>query len=70
MSVLIIGGRCYRRTLKLRRRLAPKTEGRWEVGPQNRWAMGSWPAKQVGDGRLAHKTGGIWEVDTIATPPH
>ena len=28
--------------------------------------VGSWPQKQVGDGRLAPKTGGRWE---IAKPP-
>ena len=27
-----------------------------------------WPQIQVGDGRLAPKTGGTWEVDTCHTP--
>ena len=26
--------------------------------------MGGWPQRQVGDGRLAPKTGGRWEVET------
>ena len=41
----------------------------WEAGPANRWEMGGWPRKQVGDGRLAPKTGGRMEVETPATPP-
>ena len=32
------------------------------VGPANKWEMGGWPPKQVGEGRLAPKTGGRWEV--------
>ena len=35
--------------------------GTWEVGSQNRWEMGGWPSKQVGDERMALKTGGRWE---------
>ena len=36
------------------------SEKRWEVVPP--------PEKKVGDGRLASKIGGYWEVDTPATP--
>ena len=36
--------------------------GRWEIGPQNRWKMGGWLTKQVGDGSLAPNTGGRLEV--------
>ena len=40
-------------------RLISQIGERWEVGPK----------KQVGDGRLAPKTGGRRDVETPATPP-
>ena len=40
-------------------RLVSQIGERWKVGPQ----------KQVGDGRLAPKTGGRRDIETPATPP-
>ena len=67
-DVRLMGG--GRLTLNIGGRLAPKTGGRLEVGPQNRWEMGGWPTKQVGDGKLAHKTGKRSTQTTHAHTPH
>ena len=40
--------------------------GRWEMDSQKWCEVGNWSHKQVGDGRLAPKTGGRWEVDALS----
>ena len=43
--------------------------GIWDVGPKNRWEMRGWPSKQVGDERMALKTGGSWDVEKPLPSP-